>query len=318
MPSPRRQCTWASGSLLHGRYELLRGVGRGASSVVYAARERGTNRVVALKRIAAGSRLTPSSLERVRREIRRIQDIHHPGIVPIHEFLVEGEDGVIITEFAPGQSLADRLRQRGAFSVDEVLTLGIALAGTMAVAHEAGIVHRDIKPENVMLGQLAGPRLTDFSGTSPGNRNTNRVSPRPDQPSPHYAAPERRPGHPGDAREDVYGLALTLYVALVNELPPGVSPGSPSAPSPTGFHPSQSAGGSAIPRWLDEVIARATTACPSARYPDGRAFLHALEALRSQKNSARDHAPGQTRVFPLVTAPAWPSLADGSSPLLTA
>ncbi len=284
--------------------------------MVYAAREHGTNRVVALKRIASGFRLTPLILERVHREIRRIQDIRHPGIVPIHEFLVEGEDGIIITEFAPGQSLADRLRQRGALSVDEVVTLGIALAGTLAVAHDAGIVHRDIKPENVMLGQLAGPRLTDFSSTSPAARHASPVS-VPDHPLSPDAVRDRKAGRPGDAREDIYGLGLTLYVALVNEVPPGIAPGVPAVPGPSGFHPSQAAAGSSVPRWLDEVIARATAARPGDRYPDARAFLHALEGVRSRNVATRLRVPGDARGIPHAMPAPWPPLAD-SSPLLIA
>lgn len=310
MPSTRRRCSWASGSTIHGKYELLRRVGSGASSAVYAAREHGTNRVLALKRVAAASRLTPSALDRVHREIRRIQEMQHPGIVPIHEFLVEGEEGVIITEFAPGQSLADRLRQRGALSVGEVVNLGLALAGTLSVAHDAGIVHRDIKPANVMLGQLSGPRLTDFSGTSPGPRGA-RPSPGSERPSPHFAAPERRPGRRGDPREDVYGLGLTLYIALVNELPRGVASDDPPSPSRDGFHPSQSSAGSAIPRWLDEVIARATAARPRTRYSDGRAFLQALESLRTRENIVRDRASEWSRLPSLARSTTW-SLSETS------
>ncbi len=301
--------------MLHGRYELLWGVGAGTSSVVYAAREHETNRVVALKRFAAASRPTPSALDRVHREIRRIQEMQHPGIVPIHEFLVEGEEGVIITEFAPGQSLADRLRQRGALSVDEVVNLGLALAGTLAVAHDAGIVHRDIKPANVMLGQLSGPRLTDFSGTSPGPRGV-RTSPGSERPSPHFAAPERRPGRRGDPREDVYGLGLTLYIALVNELPRGIASGNPPSPGRDGFHPSQSSTGSSIPRWLDEVIARATAPRPRTRYSDGRAFLQVLESLRTREDIVRDRAPEWSRLPSLAMSTTWP--LSETSPVLTA
>lgn len=283
MPTQRPRCDWASGSTVHGRYEVLRGVGSGASSVVYAARELGTNRVVALKRIAPASRLSPSTLKRIHREIKRVQDMRHPGIVPVHAFLMEGEEGVMITEFVPGQSLAHRLRQRGALSVDEVVTLGIALAETLAVAHEAGVVHRDIKPGNVMLSQMTGPRLTDFSTISVTGRDEDRALAGGATPGPHYLAPEVLAGDRGDARTDVYGLGLTLYVALINELPPGTTPGQAPVPLPFGFHPCQSARGSSVPRRLDDVIARATCASPADRFPGARDLALALEPLRSRQ-----------------------------------
>ncbi len=300
MPTQRPRCDWASGSTVHGKYEVLRGVGSGASSVVYAARELGTNRVVALKRIAPASRLTPSTLKRIHREIKRVQDMRHPGIVPVHAFLMEGEEGVIITEFVPGQSLADRLRQRGALSVDEVVTLGIALAETLDVAHKAGVIHRDIKPGNVMLSHMTGPRLTDFSTTSVTGRTENPSLACGAIPGPHYLAPEVMAGDRGDARTDVYGLALTLYVALVNELPPGLTPGQAPVALPFGFHPCQSAQGSAVPRRLDDVIARATSASPADRFPGSRALAAALEPLRAR--------PAVT--FSRVAREAWAPLPE--------
>lgn len=297
-PTSQPQGAWASGATVLGKYELLHGVGCGTFSVVYAAREQGTNRVVALKRITSGSRPTPTALEHVRREITRIQDIRHPGIVPVHGFLVEGDDGVMISEFAPGQSLADRLRQRGALSVDQVVTLGIALAGTLVEVHRAGIIHRGIKPENVMLGQLAGPRLTDFSGTSPDDREGDRTAgPGADRCLP-YAAPELKAGAPGDARTDVYGLGLTLYVALVSELPSGTAPGQVPVALPFGFHPCQSARGSSIPRHLDDVIARATCASPADRFPGPRGLALALEPLVCRQAAAGDLLPGEGTAQP--------------------
>src|SRR5437667_9073792 len=144
-----------------GNYQLLEEIGRGGQGLVYRARQKSLNRIVALKVIGLGRWATKAHIKRFRLEAEAAASLDHPCIVPIHEIgesdgscyfsmqLVEGRrlDEVIKSESMPNRRAAELITK---------------LARTVHYAHKRGILHRDIKPGNILIDADGEPHLTDF------------------------------------------------------------------------------------------------------------------------------------------------------------
>ncbi len=290
----RNQCAtgptvFPPGSRIGKRYEVLREVGRRAYSTVYAAQEHRTGQVVALKVLTPPPNIAPMARERLRREAALTKRIQHPGIVPVRAYLEENGISIVVLEYVPGQDLAERIRARGPLGTVEVVHLGIELASALGAAHAVGIVHRDLAPEHILIDQVMGPRITDFGFARHDEKGA--VTDQGDVVGTLvYSAPELLAGERGDARSDVYSLGLTLYTTLIGELPQRFASRLPPPPVPEGFHPRRSAGGSHVPAWLDDAIARATAADPADRYRTMEDLAHALR-LHQVEAPAEDRAP---------------------------
>jgi serine/threonine-protein kinase len=129
-------------------YEILGELGRGGMGVVYKARQKSLNRVVALKVVLAGAGVEEAG--RLRTEAEAIARLQHPNVVAVHE--VGSQQGLpfFCLEFCPQGSLAARLAASGPPPAAEAARLAAALARGLAAAHRAGVLHRDLKPANVL------------------------------------------------------------------------------------------------------------------------------------------------------------------------
>ena len=132
--------------------------------VVYKARQRKLNRVVALKMILGGEHADPRSFARFQREAEAVARLQHPHIVQVYE--VGWYDGTpfFAMEYVDGGTLADELAG-GVPQAREAAELVEQLARAIDCAHRHGIVHRDLKPANVLLDAR---RAT--TPTEPGER----------------------------------------------------------------------------------------------------------------------------------------------------
>jgi hypothetical protein len=136
-------------------YDVLQELGRGGNGVVYLARQRSLNRLVAIKMITPERSLTGAQVARIRAEAELIARLQHPNIVSIYRVGLHEGKPYLVLEYVPGGSLAQRLAGRP-WSAADAMALVETLARTLAVVHEQGIVHRDLKPGNVLLSGACG------------------------------------------------------------------------------------------------------------------------------------------------------------------
>ena len=154
--------TPASSSMVGKRiadYQVLRQLGRGGMSVVYAARDLSLDRDVALKVLRSDLARDQDYVRRFRREARAAAKLNHPNIVQVYEVGSVDDTHYIAQEYIDGKNLREHLQEVGQISLDLAVEVLLAVASALQVAAELGITHRDIKPENIMLG----PRGRDQS-----------------------------------------------------------------------------------------------------------------------------------------------------------
>src|SRR6516164_9154099 len=154
-----------------GDYELLEEVGRGGQGVVFRARQKSLNRIVALKVISLGQWASKAHLRRFRLEAEAAAKLEHPGIVPIHDvgerdgsyyFSMKFVEGGQLDEIARSATADSSGGERRPMPIRRAAELIAKIARTVHYAHEHGILHRDIKPGNILLDKKREPHLTDF------------------------------------------------------------------------------------------------------------------------------------------------------------
>ena len=142
-------------------YEIVRKLGAGGSGVVYLATDTLLQRPVVLKILRAGLLSAQQMRSTVLREARLASAIEHPNVCAIYEVGETGDEGYIVMQYVPGQSI-DQLIARGPGSPQLVLSVGIQIADGLQAAHALGIFHRDLKPQNVMLTDGGLVKILDF------------------------------------------------------------------------------------------------------------------------------------------------------------
>jgi serine/threonine protein kinase len=152
-------------------YEILSDLGRGATGMVYRARQLSLKRVVALKMIANGVHAGSKELARFRVEAEAVARLQHPNIVQIFEVGEFDGRAFFSLELVEGGSLARWLKTNRPTPRDAARLIE-ALARAMHFAHQRGIVHRDLKPANILLAGVRGP-----DSATGGNPSPSPVSP---------------------------------------------------------------------------------------------------------------------------------------------
>src|SRR3984885_8367784 len=142
-------------------YEIQRKLGAGGSGVVYLANDTLLQRPAVLKILRIGALSAEQLRTTVLREARLASAIEHPNVCAIYEVGESGDEGYIVMQYVPGQSL-DRLIAHGPASLQLVLSVGIQIADGLQAAHALGIFHRDLKPANVMLTDGGLAKILDF------------------------------------------------------------------------------------------------------------------------------------------------------------
>lgn len=203
-----------------GDYELLEELGRGGQGVVYRARQKSLNRIVALKVIGLGQWAATAHVKRFRQEAEAAARLEHPGIVPIYEVGEREGSCFFSMKFVDGGQL-DAVIKREPMSPRQSVELLAKIARTVQFAHERGILHRDIKPGNILLDGKGEPQLTDFGLARLIEQQSTVTNSSDVLGTPSYMSPEQAGGHAKEltAAADVYGLGAVLYQLLTSHPP---------------------------------------------------------------------------------------------------
>ena len=203
-----------------GDYELLEEVGRGGQGVVFRARQKSLNRIVALKVISLGQWASKTHLKRFRLEAEAAARLEHPGIVPIHEVGERDGSCYFSMKFVEGGQL-DEVAKREPMPIRRAAELIAKVARTVHYAHEHGILHRDIKPGNILLDAKGEPHLTDFGLARLVESESSVTHTLEVLGTPSYMAPEQAVGNNAAVSSvtDVYGLGAVLYQLLTGQPP---------------------------------------------------------------------------------------------------
>src|SRR5436190_18459073 len=203
-----------------GDYELLEQIGRGGQGVVFRARQKSLNRIVALKVIGLGHWATEAHLKRFRLEAEAAARLEHPGIVPIHEVGERNGSCYFSMKVVEGGQL-DEVARRMSMPIRQAVELIAKVARIVHYAHEHGILHRDIKPGNILLDANGEPHLTDFGLARLVESESTVTRTMEVLGTPSYMAPEQAVGNNAaiSSLTDVYGLGAVLYQLLTGQPP---------------------------------------------------------------------------------------------------
>ncbi len=207
------------------QYEIIRRLGAGGSGVVYLANDTLLQRPVVLKILRPGLLSAQQLRSTVLREARMASAIEHPNVCGIYEVGEAGNEGYIVMQYVPGQSL-DLLIARGPASLQLALSVGIQIADGLQAAHTLGIFHRDLKPQNVMLTDGGLVKILDFGlarRLSPEDANFDPSKPALAKDASlaatytarggtiRYMAPEQFVTGQSSVQSDVWALGVILY-----------------------------------------------------------------------------------------------------------
>ena len=199
-----------AGTLLAGRYRVLRRLGAGGMATVLLAEDERLGRRVAVKRLHTGS--PEEAASRLNREARLGAAMNHPNLVTVYDAQPDGESLLIVMEFVDGSSLSNQLKH-GPLPEERAIEVLRGIARALDHVHERGVVHRDVKPSNVLISAGGQIKLADL-GIAKALEDTGLTQSGVVLGTLQYIAPEQLAGEPVGPEADLYALALIAYEAL--------------------------------------------------------------------------------------------------------
>ena len=282
--------------------EILEVLGQGGMGVVYKARQKGLDRLVALKILSVEDANETAFAERFAREARALASLSHPNIVAVHDSGKAGDRYYLLMEFVEGTSLRQVIRA-GNVAATEALHIVAQICGALQFAHEEGVVHRDIKPENILLDTKGRVKIADFGLAKLLRRAPAAVKltgTYQAMGTPHYMAPEQieRPLDV-DHRADIYSLGVVFYELLTGELPIGRF----AAPSKK----------IELDVRVDDVVLRTLEKEPRLRYQQASQVKTDVEHIEETPGAAPARPRAQERDHAASVGPrrGWPWILGG-------
>jgi serine/threonine protein kinase len=221
-------CAIDVGSVIESRYEIISCVGQGGMGVVYKARDRQSDKLVALKLLFADRIPNAQSVARFNQEVRAASLLDHPALAKVyHSGVTSSGQPYLVMDLIDGTTLADRIAHEGQLPIEETLKIFIRVCDGLIHAHQHQILHRDLKPSNIMLttggDSACNVKILDF-GLAKFQSTADEQSLHITQTgqlvgSPFYMSPEQARGGTVDQRSDLYSLGCTLYEALTGGPP---------------------------------------------------------------------------------------------------
>ncbi len=295
-------------------YDLLEEVGRGGMGVVFKARHKSLDRIVALKVLRSDG--TGEDRKRFDREAQAVARLHHPNIVQVYEVGENAGEAFVSLEFVDGQSLARRLHGTP-LPARQAAALVKVLAGAMHYAHERGVIHRDLKPANVLLAGTPETPIEDCIAKVADFGLAKKLDTQGDTHSgavlgtPSYMAPEQAEARSAavDRRTDVYGLGAILYELLTGRPPFRADTPLQTLKQVVEAEPARPRLlNAAVPRDLETVCLKCLQKEPQERYPSAEALADDLERwllgfpIQARPVSKLEHAARWCRRRPAVAS----------------
>ena len=261
-------------------YAIKREIGRGGNGIVYLARDRRLDRLVAIKTLPPHLAKDASVRERFLREARTAGAMSHPNIVAIHSANETEAYVYFVMALVDGASLAAHIRAHDRLPARVVACYLRDVASALVHAHSRGIVHRDIKAENVLIERESGRALVTDFGIARIAEATPLTATGQLLGTVYYVSPEQVSGAEVDARSDLYSLGVVGFLALTGRFPFEselasavlVSHVTKTAPLVMSYQTD-------VPAALATVIDRCLQKDPSARFGSALEMVAALETV---------------------------------------
>ncbi|MEP6765054.1 MAG: protein kinase, partial [Gemmatimonadaceae bacterium] len=265
--------------VLGDRFELLREIGRGGAAVVFVARDRTNDQLVAVK-VLKHELAQVLGVGRFNREIEIASTLHHKSIVSILSFGDTNLRCWYAMPFVAGGTLRDRLKAVPQLKIADATDIARQIAAALAHAHQHGFVHRDVKPENILLSE-ADALLSDFGIARSMDLSvaSHLTSTGVALGTPAYMSPEQASGSSVlDGSSDVYSLGCVLYEMLAG-MPPFVGPTAQVIIAQRFTHPPRplSAYRQNVPEHLERLVERCLILTPADR-PSVEEFIACLDS----------------------------------------
>lgn len=254
------------GTMLSGRYEVLKRVGSGGMADVYMAKDHKLNRNVAVKVLKSEYVEDEKFLKKFETEAQAVARLSHPNIVNVYDVGIEDGINYIVMELAEGMTLKEYIRRKGYLSPKETVEISMQIASAISHAHKNHIIHRDIKPQNILVSEIGNVKVTDF-GIAKATSSNTVTSTATAMGSVHYISPEQAKGRFCDEKSDIYSLGITMYEMVTGHVPFDHENGVTIALMHLQNEitpPSQIRDG--IPDSLEKIILKCTMKKPEERY----------------------------------------------------
>ena len=206
------------GTMLSGRYEVLKRVGSGGMADVYMAKDHKLNRNVAVKVLKSEYVEDEKFLKKFETEAQAVARLSHPNIVNVYDVGIEDGINYIVMELAEGMTLKEYIRRKGYLSPKETVEISLQIASAISHAHKNHIIHRDIKPQNILVSEIGNVKVTDF-GIAKATSSNTVTSTATAMGSVHYISPEQAKGRFCDEKSDIYSLGITMYEMVTGHVP---------------------------------------------------------------------------------------------------
>jgi beta-lactam-binding protein with PASTA domain/predicted Ser/Thr protein kinase len=270
----------AEGTLIDGRYRVVRKIGAGGMADVYLAEDTHLGRNVALKLLHARFAQDREFVERFRREASSAAGLQHPNVVGVYD---RGEfDGTyyIAMEYCEGRSLKD-IVARTALDPQRAIAIAKQILVAARFAHRRNVIHRDLKPQNVILDDEDNVKVTDFGIARAGASDITEVGAI--MGTAQYLSPEQAQGRPVTEASDLYSIGIVLFEMLTGHAPfdgdsavaVALKHVNQEPSSPREFVPE-------LPPELEAVVLKSLAKDPAHRYRDADSFIKDLEVVEQR------------------------------------